>query len=115
MKKSLRSKLDKLWGQKIHERGRCEICDSTRTLQAHHIYGRRNGAVRWYVPNGCLLCAGCHKFSQLSAHESPLWFAEKILELRGQAWLDDLKARRNGSGKFTDADFERLKQEIENG
>ena len=90
MKKAHIKKLDALWSKIIRSNGRCVACGKTDTLNAHHYIGRRNRNVRWYVPNGFCLCSGCHTFKTQSAHQDPEWFRERALDLRGQAWLDNL-------------------------
>jgi predicted restriction endonuclease len=89
---------DALWRQGVYERwkGRCAICGSvSKQLHCHHYIGRRNKSTRWYVPNGILLCAYCHKFSTYSAHENPEWFRQKMIELLGEEWLQDITQKAN--------------------
>ena len=80
-KKSIRNKCDNLWKEIIHQKGHCEVCGRTDTLNAHHIIGRINKRLRWDIRNGCLLCASCHRLSKFSAHndsqEFMKWFEEK--------------------------------------
>ncbi len=73
-KKTLRNKLDKAWSRAILSKGKCEICGKKESLNAHHIVGRRNLALRWDLKNGVCLCAGCHTFKTLSAHQNPEFF-----------------------------------------
>lgn len=94
MKKSEIKKLDKVWSEKIRSKGACEVCHKTTSLNAHHIIGRRNRSVRWDLRNGVCLCAGCHKFSKLSAHQDPEWFHDWLKENRNED-LDYLRLERN--------------------
>lgn len=73
-KKTLRNKLDKAWSRNILSKGKCEVCSKKESLNAHHIVGRRNLTLRWDLRNGVCLCAGCHTFRTLSAHQNPEWF-----------------------------------------
>jgi hypothetical protein len=90
-------KLDKLWSEKVREKGRCEVdgCNS-KTLHAHHVFGRRNYGVRWDLDNGVCLCAGHHKFySHFSAHETPTIFTEWLIKTKGKEFLDRLTEKAN--------------------
>ena len=74
-KKTLRTKLDKIWSEIIRSKGQCEMCHKIGT-NAHHIIGRRNLHLRWDLRNGCLLCSYCHIFSKNSAHQNPVNFMD---------------------------------------
>ena len=103
---------DKLWREKIVKlwKNKCALCGQTgKGLNCHHHVGRRNKSTRWYVPNGILLCSGCHTFGIKSAHQDPEWFREKILVILGKKWLDDLKLQSNKIwNKDRDAVFDHL-------
>jgi hypothetical protein len=79
-KRRLEDKLDKLWSEKIRSIGKCEVCGETGYLNAHHIIGRLNKIVRWDLKNGVCLCAGCHTFRRLSAHQDPEYFHDWLVE-----------------------------------
>jgi predicted restriction endonuclease len=91
-----KSTLDKLWSLKIKERAgfKCEICGTTENLNSHHIIGRRNHAVRWFLPNGICLCVQ-HHMGSLSAHQNSPWFMAELVRIRGVDSINDLmiKAR----------------------
>jgi hypothetical protein len=95
-KKCLSNKADKLWREMVIETygERCTICGKTG-VNIHHIVGRANRSTRWYVPNGVPLCAGCHTFKSLSAHQHPLWFRNEMVLLRGVEWEKDLIKKSN--------------------
>jgi hypothetical protein len=77
MTKAQQNRLDKLWREKIKARDEyCQVCGTTQNLHAHHVEGRRLRCLRWDADNGILLCAGCHLFKPLSAHNAPAWFME---------------------------------------
>jgi ribosomal protein S14 len=84
---TIKKKLDKLWSEKIRQKGRCEICGRKENLNSHHIIGRRSLNLRWDIRNGCCLCPACHTFSTNSAHQNPLFFLDWLKKHRP----DDLK------------------------
>jgi len=92
-------KLDKLWAQvvKLRAGNRCEMCGKTGRLNSHHIYSRSNLRVRWHIPNGVCLCAGCHALGNYSAHKAPADFMDWLEEERGTAFLDKLRERAHGT------------------
>jgi len=106
------SRLDNLWSTRVKENADyiCEVClynelnnciepdpEFQRTdedrLSSHHFYGRRNRAMRWYVPNGICLCDYHHTNGKWSAHKNPAWFQNKMTDIRGRAWLNELIQR----------------------
>ena len=86
------TKLDKEFREKVYGRdnGTCQYCGQVGS-NCHHIVGRRNRSVRWFLPNGILLCPGCHTFRTNSFHQDPQetmkWFEEKYPD-RYQAIMD---------------------------
>jgi len=62
MAKGIDKKLDNAWSKlvKLRAGNKCEIklCGKTKYLNSHHIFTRRNKAVRWSVLNGVALCPG---------------------------------------------------------
>ena len=76
-KSSLTRKLDKLISQIVHQRGKCQRCGSTETLQAAHIFSRQFRNTRWDEKNILLLCAKCHFWS----HHEPTEFAEFVKKM----------------------------------
>jgi 5-methylcytosine-specific restriction endonuclease McrA len=78
-------KADKLAREKCNERdkGICQFCGMAGN-NVHHIVGRRNRSVRWYLDNLILLCPGCHTFRTNSFHQDPLettaWFVANYPE-----------------------------------
>ena len=70
-------KADKIWSKEVRKDGKCEICDSTKNLNAHHLLDKRYYAeYRFEKMNGICLCVRCHKFGKHSAHKNPVWFSE---------------------------------------
>ena len=89
---TLKNKLDALWRIDVRAAAGncCEKCGMPGKfyqLVCHHIKGKgANPALRWYVPNGCLLCIDDHG----PAHRSPKTFKSWIIEKRGAKWYSDL-------------------------
>ena len=81
-KSQLAKKLDDAWSLACKKKAgwKCEVCGATKSLNSHHIVGRRNRTLRWDLRNSVCLCVSHHKFGLQSAHEDPLWFKE---------WLED--------------------------
>jgi len=75
-RKTLKTKLDKAWSIAVKKRAGnvCEVCKSSKSLNAHHIVGRRNLRLRWELYNGVCLCAKHHVFGMNSAHQNSEWF-----------------------------------------
>ena len=104
--------MDKLWRSKCIEYygDACQICgDRTRT-NLHHIIGRRNLAVRWYVPNGVPLCSKHHVYDIKSAHQDPVWFRDQMIQYRGVGWEKDLREQSN---EIFDKDYGGVKNYLE--
>lgn len=82
------STLDKMWSKKVRDLAgnKCELCNCSEGLNAHHINGRKNYNTRWYIGNGICLCNNCHQKSMFSAHKNPVWFISKVLLMRGGEW-----------------------------
>ena len=82
------STLDRLWASKIKELAehRCEMCETTRDLEDHHIQPRKLHSVRWDVDNGVCLCQDCHKSRGYSPHRNPLGFILYMMEVRDREW-----------------------------
>jgi len=91
--KNTNSELDTLWSKAARKyyKGKCEICGIKRELNAHHIIGRSNMAVRWDIENCSLVCSTHHIISsKLSAHKTILDFIEAITKRRGEEWYTRL-------------------------
>jgi hypothetical protein len=94
---TFQTKADTRWREEIHKiwKDKCAICPKTNNLNCHHYIGRRNKSTRWYRLNGILLCSGHHKLLPQSAHESPEWFRNKMIELLGESFLKDITLQAN--------------------
>ncbi len=106
MKREEIKKLDKLWTEKVKENAGYQSELSGKPgkqinktcgviLNSHHFIGRRNMALRWWIPNGVCLTVGEHTMGVFSAHENPEWFRDQMLDIRGTKWLKELKQRNN--------------------
>lgn len=76
--KSLNKQLLKEWSLKIRERDKhlCQICKSSKTIQAHHIIPKSIKETRFSLQNGISLCYSCHEVGRYSAHKNAIFFAE---------------------------------------
>ncbi len=110
------TKYDKQWSLIIRERDqKCLVCGRTGSLNAHHVIGRANKAVRFCLENGVSLCAYCHVFnSEFSAHKTPeafkRWF-QKNYSLRWE--IIRRKAQTHRSERDAVKEFEQLIKSIE--
>lgn len=101
-KTSLRRKLDKICGEIVRGRGKCEHCGGTNQLQTAHIFSRTYNAVRWCLDNLLCLCASCHFFF----HKNPILFAEWVKKYLGEEKYELLKEARNQITKYTIEDLQ---------
>ena len=82
----------------------CMHCGREDTLQAMHIVGRRNKAVRWSLDNAVTGCAACHRYFT----ENPLAFHDWLRSLYGDGHLDLLREKSKAILKTNEA----LRKEI---
>jgi hypothetical protein len=71
--KTLRNKALRLWKLRVKEGAghKCELCQSTYMLNAHHIESYRMcPALRYDERNGLCVCPRCHKFGRDAVHNS---------------------------------------------
>jgi len=115
MKKKTKNNLDKLWSEavKVKAKYKCEFCGKVKGLNSHHIFSRSNMCVRFDIENGVCLCVSHHVFGNMSAHKSPLEFAEWLKGKRGKKWYNNLRKRASEICKFTKKDEEEIKRKLE--
>ena len=77
--------------------GMCVHCGRSDTLQAMHIVGRRNKAVRWSMDNAVTGCAACHRYFT----ENPLAFHDWLRSIYGDGHLDLLREKSRAILKTT--------------
>ena len=101
---TLKNKLDRICGEIVRGRGRCQRCGKTENLQTAHIFGRTYLNTRWDIDNNLLcLCPDCHiNF----AHKCPLLFTEFVKKLFGEERYELLKESHNQIYKPTIDDLE---------
>ena len=88
-KTKLRKKADKLWTQKVLNLPYCEVCGSTKVLQAHHFYYKSSYPhLRYNLKNGVVLCRACHFKLH---HRDPKAVEEEIIRAKGKRWYNALK------------------------
>ena len=81
-----KGKADEAWSAEIRKVGRCEYCNSTGQLNAHHIIARIRLKYRHDLSNGVCLCTRCHAFDpSISPH---------IDSFSGERFLEWLKTER---------------------
>jgi len=112
--KGIDKQLDDAWSLlvKLTAGNKCEYCSNTQNLNSHHVFGRRNHSVRWYPSNGVCLCAGHHALLKFSAHQSPTWFANWIIQKRGQKWYDILEVKARGQSHLSKFEKEIILKEL---
>lgn len=97
--KGIRGKATRLHAIVIRQRGACQNCGSTDTLQAAHIISRRYAATRCDPNNAFCLCATCHR----RFTEWPLEFHDFVIDHIGADGYDDLRAKAMAGVKTNDA------------
>ena len=117
VKKGVDGKLDKAWSLLVKLRAgmKCEIatCRKTRYLNSHHIFTRRNKAVRWSVDNGVALCPSHHTLnSKFSAHATPVTFNRWLENNRGKEFLEMLTYKSNQISKLHKFEKQLLLKEL---
>ena len=71
---------DKLFSQMIRDKGKCERCGYTETLNCAHIISRGVIKLRYEPKNVFCLCAGCHFYY----HKHPPQFTQFVIDKKGQ-------------------------------
>ncbi len=117
MSKGIDKKLDDAWSLlvKLKAGNRCEVfnCGKTKQLNAHHIFTRRNKAVRWSLDNGIALCPSHHTLdSRFSAHGTPIKFTDFLKKYRGENNIDLLTYKSNQIHKWHKFEKELLLKEL---
>jgi len=104
-RKKLIKSLDSLVSMVCRERGKCEKCGSTKCLQAHHAFGRKNMATRWSLLNLVCLCYPCHiHWAHRNIMDFAVWFEAKI----GPKSYEYLKKAANATVKWSDSELQQL-------
>lgn len=77
-RKSVKASCDRLWSHlvRVRARGRCERCDITGRMEAHHVYGRTDHRLRFEPRNGTCLCHPCHRWAEQFPKEFAEWHDE---------------------------------------
>lgn len=114
--KGIDGQLDLAWSElvKLKAGNKCEIQNCGKTnIQSHHIYTRRNKAVRWEPMNGVSLCAWHHTLnSKFSAHATPVTFTEWLIENKGEDYMQILRMKANQISKLHKFEKEVLLSEL---
>ena len=115
--KGIDKRLDDAWSLlvKLKAGNKCEVfnCGKTFKLNAHHIFTRRNKAVRWSLDNGIALCPSHHTLNaQFSAHGTPIKFTDFLIKYRGENYVDKLIFKSNQISKLHKFEKELLLKEL---
>ncbi len=88
--KTITKQLDELWSLLVKKRAgmECEMCQSTKVLQSHHIYSRVSYGIRWNEENGVCLCRNHHLYF---AHRKTVEFNDWVFKIRDKEKLESLK------------------------
>lgn len=108
----LNKQLDKLWSQKVREKGYCEYCGKKPpevVLHAHHIYSRRHYSTRWDVKNGLCICTGCHLYK---AHKDVQEFADWVVTHFGLEYVEKLREKAHSFAAFSKEDKKAMIEEL---
>ena len=82
-----RNKADAVWSKAVRRDGRCLVCGTTESLQAHHLISRWIIPLRHELMNGVCLCPKHHKWDRhISGHQSPFGLAVLILREKPDVW-----------------------------
>lgn len=95
-KSTLANKCDDKWSKlvKLAWGGKCAYCSTTKGLNSHHLFTRTNYSTRFDLDNWICLCVAHHTFSsKFSAHKTPLEFAERFKELKGEEFYNNLRRK----------------------
>jgi len=101
-RKTLRNKLDKVCGQVVRARGKCEKCGDNHELQWCHIFSRKYLNTRWDLEATLCLCAKHHRLFT----DNPLMFTEWVREYLGEEKYDLIKEKHNQITKYTIEDLQ---------
>jgi len=97
--------LDGLWRKavKLVYGDTCDICGRSEYINIHHFFSRSNTRLRWFVPNGIVLCAKHHNFDHyISAHKAPAEFVDFIKRKRGDEWYHIILTKNQEQGQKVD-------------
>jgi len=102
-KTALKKKLDKICGEIVRAKGKCERCGSKKNLQTAHIFSRSHLNTRWDLDNLLCLCLKCHLYW---AHKNPIEFAEWVQKYLGRVKYEVLQEAHNQTYKPTIEDLQ---------
>ena len=84
-------------GRQMHEKKGCLICPNPYSC-LHHFYPKSQSThLRYNWRNLIPVCVGCH----LKHHSGDPEIHIKVIEVLGEAWLEDLTAERNANRYIT--------------
>lgn len=78
------------------------VLSGERTDIVHHFIGKRNEAVRWYIPNGIPLTHEEHQFLECNEREEQNAI---LIEKLGTVWYEDLIKQSNRIAKYLNVEL----------
>lgn len=108
-RKRLRDRLDRITARIVRHRefDICEVCESNRGDQQHHVLGKTTNALHFYIPGIVWVCWNCHVYLGDSPEYNKRWYIEKY----GQPAWDKLVELRRTNGVSLEEVEESLKRE----
>jgi hypothetical protein len=82
---------------------KCIVCSKPMVCMHHYVTKGRSNSLRYDEKNLIPICAGCH----LKHHTGDPAIHNKINDIKGKAWRDDLEKRRSDYVK-TNMEYYRL-------
>lgn len=112
-KSTLAKKCDEKWSRlvKLAWGKKCAYCHTDKNLNSHHLFTRTNYSTRYDLDNGICLCAWHHTLSsKFSAHKTPLEFAERFKEKKGEEFYNNLRRK---SKAVWDWDYDKVEKYLQ--
>ena len=104
--KGSKGKATQLHARLTRERGSCQNCGTTQSLQCAHIISRKYSNTRTDLDNALCLCASCH----MRFTDNQIDFAEFVIGIVGESRYAELRKKAYSTNKVDwDAEWERLK------
>lgn len=96
------------WGRRKYTK--CLVCKKPVSCLHHYYPKSTSSSLRYYEPNLIPICNGCH----FSHHNGNPAIQNKINEVMGDAWLKDLRSKKNKIIKISIGYYKKIIEEYEN-
>ena len=106
-----RKKADKamqMWGRRTYTK--CLVCGKKMSCLHHYVTKGRSSALRYDEKNLIPICQGCHFLHHTSNDPA---IHNKINDIKGKPWRDDLQRRRGAYLKTNKAYYESIIEKYE--